>query len=201
MQFFEFLRQFGSRCLYKYYLKKKVCWLVWDACSILVWGACSSKVCMSRGGGYSHIWPNGDVPPKGNTSLQEILKHGSHFLPKKSLNMGQLFWLSPKLRDFWGFRHVKTPKIVEFLKNRLIFEEKSLKMGTLFGQNHPYRWVWVLRLQRHTPVQLKPEYPPEVYVRQWNNHLKTIAIITSQTQNFLIFWLLILDSKSFQIIF
>ena len=31
--------------------------------------------------------------------------------------------------------------------------------------------------------------------------LKTIAIMTSQTQNFLIFWLLILDSKSFQIIF
>ena len=33
------------------------------------------------------------------------------------------------------------------------------------------------------------------------NCLKTIAIMTSQTQNFLIFWLLILDSKSFQIIF
>ena len=31
--------------------------------------------------------------------------------------------------------------------------------------------------------------------------LKTIAIMTSQTQNFLIFWLLILASKSFQIIF
>ena len=31
--------------------------------------------------------------------------------------------------------------------------------------------------------------------------LKTIAIMTSQTQNFLIFWLLVLDSKSFQIIF
>ena len=32
-------------------------------------------------------------------------------------------------------------------------------------------------------------------------NLKTIAIMTSQTQNFPIFWLLILDSKSFQIIF
>ena len=31
--------------------------------------------------------------------------------------------------------------------------------------------------------------------------LKTIATMTSQTQNFLIFWLLILDSISFQIIF
>ena len=31
--------------------------------------------------------------------------------------------------------------------------------------------------------------------------LKTIATMTSQTQNFLIFWLLILDSMSFQIIF
>ena len=31
----------------------------------------------------------------------------------------------------------KAPKITEFLKNRPIFEGKSLKMGTLFGQNHP----------------------------------------------------------------
>ena len=51
--------------------------------------------------------------------------------------MGQLFWLNPKLRDFWGFRHAETPKIMEFLKNRPIFEGKSLKMGTLFGLNHP----------------------------------------------------------------
>ena len=51
--------------------------------------------------------------------------------------MGQLFWLSPKLRDFRGFRHAKTPEITEFLKNRPIFEGKSLKMGTFFGQNHP----------------------------------------------------------------
>ena len=40
---------------------------------------------------------------------------GRVFLPKKSLNMGQLFWLSPKLRDFRGFRHAK--------KNREIFEK------------------------------------------------------------------------------
>ena len=39
--------------------------------------------------------------------------------------------------------------------------------------------------------------PPPVI---WGLQLKTIAIMTSQTQNFLIFWLLILDSKSFQII-
>ena len=44
--------------------------------------------------------------------------------------MGQLFWLSPKWHDFRGFRHAKTPKITEFLKNRPIFEGKSLKMGT-----------------------------------------------------------------------
>ena len=66
--------------------------------------------------------------------LQEILKHGSRFLPKKSLNMGQLFWLSPKLPDFWGFCHAKTLKIAEFLKNRPIFEGKSLKMGTFLAK-------------------------------------------------------------------
>ena len=37
---------------------------------------------------------------------------------------------------------------------------QPLKMGTFFGQNHPYRWVWVLRLEQHTHVQLKSEYPP-----------------------------------------
>ena len=92
--------------------------------------------CISKGcnrGGYSHIWPNGDVPLWWVAFLQEILKHGSCFLPKKSLNMGQLFWLSPKLIcDFRGFG--QTPK---FLKNRPTFEGKSLKMGTLFDQNHP----------------------------------------------------------------
>ena len=62
---------------------------------------------------------------------------GPVFLPKKSLNMGELFWLSPKLCDFGGFRHAKTPKMAEFLKNRPNFKGKSLKMGTLFGQNHP----------------------------------------------------------------
>ena len=65
--------------------------------------------------------------------LQEILKHGSHFLPKKSLNMRQLFCLSPNFR---GFRMAKTPKIAKVLKNGPIFQEKTLKMGTLFCQNH-----------------------------------------------------------------
>ena len=54
------------------------------------------------------------------------------FFYKKSLNMGQLFWLSPN------------PKIAKFLKNGPIFQEKSLKMGTLFCQKSPLkmgRWV------------------------------------------------------------
>ena len=41
---------------------------------------------------------------------------GPVFLPKKSLNMGQLFWLIPKLRDFRGFRYAKTSKIAEFFE-------------------------------------------------------------------------------------
>ena len=73
--------------------------------------------------------------------------------------MGQLFWLSPNLRDF---RHAKTPKIAEFWKNRPIFEGKSLKMGTLFGQKLPLKMGLGLRLERHAPVQLKSEYPPRV---------------------------------------
>ena len=48
--------------------------------------------------------------------------------------MGQTFLTEPKLS---GFCMVKTPKITKFLKNEPIFQEKSLKMGTLFCQNHP----------------------------------------------------------------
>ena len=94
-----------------------------------------------RGG--THIFDRtGMYRPNGSLFYQEILKHGSRFLPKKSLYMGQLFWLSPKLRDIRDFHHAKTLKIAEFLKNRPIFEGKSLKMGTLFGQNHPKDGFW-----------------------------------------------------------
>ena len=74
----------------------------------------------------------------GPVFYQKILKHGSTFLTE------------PK---FLGFRLAKTLKIAKFLKNGPIFQEKSLKMGTFFCQNHPYRWVGVLRLERHTSVQ------------------------------------------------
>ena len=53
----------------------------------------------------------------GPVFYQKILKHGSTFLTK------------PK---FSGFRMAKTPKIAKFLKNLPVFQEKSLKMGTLF---------------------------------------------------------------------
>ena len=53
---------------------------------------------------------------------------------QKSLNMGQLLWLSPYFR----VRMTKTPKIVKFLKIGPSFQKKkTLKMGTLFCQNHP----------------------------------------------------------------
>ena len=50
----------------------------------------------------------------------------------------------------------KTQKIAKFLKNGPSFQEKSLKMGTLLGRG--------LRLEQHTPVQLKSEYPPSFQV-------------------------------------
>ena len=59
---------------------------------------------------------------KGPVFYHKILKHGSTFLTE------------PK---FLGFRMAKTPKIAKFLKNGPILKEKSLKMGTLFCQNHP----------------------------------------------------------------
>ena len=58
----------------------------------------------------------------GPVFYQKILKHGSTFLTE------------PK---FSGFCMAKTPKIMKFLKNVPISQEKTLKMGTLFCQNHP----------------------------------------------------------------
>ena len=37
----------------------------------------------------------------------------------------------------------------------LIFLGKSLKTGTIFSQNDPYKWVGVLRRQLHTPAKTK----------------------------------------------
>ena len=86
------------------------------------------------GGGVTHVF--------GRTGM--CRSNGSLFY-KKSLNMGPVFYqkilkhgltflTEPK---FLGFRMAKTPKIAKFLKNGPNFQEKSLKMGTLFCQNHP----------------------------------------------------------------
>ena len=58
----------------------------------------------------------------GPVFYQKILKHGSTFLTE------------PKIL---GFGMAKTPEITKFLKNGPIFQEKSLKIGTLFSQTHP----------------------------------------------------------------
>ena len=109
--------------------------------------------------------------------LQEILKHGSHFLPQKSLNMGQLFWLSPKLRDFRGFRMAKTPKIADFLKKKAYFWRKILKNWYPFWPKSPLKMGMGLRLERHTPVQLKSEYPPPRKRFSENCHADLIDIL------------------------
>ena len=45
---------------------------------------------------------------------------------QKSLNMGPIFWLRPKIQVFCM---AKTPKIANFVKNGPIFQEKSLTMA------------------------------------------------------------------------
>ena len=89
---------------------------------------------LSAGGGGTHIFgqtgmcrSNGALFYKKSLTMgpvfyQKILKHGSTFLTE------------PK---FLGLRMAKTLKITNFLENRPIFQEKSLKMGTFFCQNHP----------------------------------------------------------------
>ena len=89
--------------------------------------------------------------------------NGSLFY-KKSLNMGPIFYQKILKR---GSTFMTEPKIFgvfaksqNFWKMGLfsIFQEKSLKMGTL--SKVPLKMVGVLRLERHTPVQLKNEYLP-----------------------------------------
>ena len=58
----------------------------------------------------------------GPVFYKKILKHGLTFLTELKI---------------LGFRVAKTQKIAKFLKNGPIFQDKSLKMGTLFCQNHP----------------------------------------------------------------
>ncbi len=91
----------------------------------------------------------GDVPPKWVV-----------FFHKKSLDMGPLFTgktlrygfifqkfgcLPSKISRYSACEH---PKI---LKNRPIFQEKSLEMATFFGKNDTQKRVRVSRLGRHTP--------------------------------------------------
>ena len=90
--------------------------------------------CWPPGGGGTHIFDrtgmcrsNGSLFYKksmGPVFYQKILKHGSTFLTE------------PK---FWGFlsSHGENPANREIFENGPSFQEKSLKMGTLFCQNHP----------------------------------------------------------------
>ena len=105
-----------------------------------------SRGCERPGGNeYLHIWLNRDGPLYWVAFLQEILKHGSHFLPKKSFDMGKLFWLSPnfpenyKIFEKWAYFSRK------ILKNG--FRAKSpLKMGRSFEAQaaHPcLTQIWV----------------------------------------------------------
>ena len=69
----------------------------------------------TRGGGTSIETLYGDVPPKWVRFWQKIHKHGSHFWPQKSLNMGP-FFASPG-------------KFQKIPKHGFIFWAKSLNMG------------------------------------------------------------------------
>ena len=112
---------------------------------------------MHRGGGGTHIFgwtgmccPNGSLFYKKPLNIspvftQKILKHGSTFLTEP-----QIMWFS-------GFF---TLKIAEFLKNRPIFEGKSLKMGTLFAKIALKDGYGFWGSSSTPTVQLKSEYPP-----------------------------------------
>ena len=57
-----------------------------------------------------------------------------------------------KIFGCWHGKHLKMLNVPRF-------QEKSLKMGTFSCQSDPWEWAWVSRLERHTHVQTKFEYP------------------------------------------
>ena len=72
----------------------------------------------------------------GPIFYQKILKHGSTFLTEPKF-LGFRLAKTLKIANFLKNGQAKTLKIAKFLKNGPIFQEKSLKMGTFFCQNHP----------------------------------------------------------------
>ena len=93
----------------------------------------------------------------GPVFYQKILKHGSTFLTE------------PK---FSGFSHSENPENREIFENWTNFSRKILKNGYPFLPKSPLKWVGVLRLERHTPVQLNFWVPPgdlatEVKISVW----------------------------------
>ena len=92
---------------------------------------------------------------------------------KISLNMGPFF---KNFKNFPMFAIIEHPKIV---KNGPLFKKKkALQMGTLFYQNDPYKWVGVSRLERHTTLQTKSEYP---LISTWPNPRKWTMIVPWST--------------------
>ena len=73
-------------------------------------------------GVYSHInfEANRDVPLSWVTFLQEILRHGSCFLQKETLNIGPLFWLSPIFQFSHG-ENSKNGKICKWYQERGLY--------------------------------------------------------------------------------
>ena len=84
---------------------------------------------MQSGGGGTHIFDRtGMCRSNGSLFYKKSLNMGPIFY-QKILIHGSTFMTDPK---FSGFRMAKTPKIVKFLKNGNIFQEKILKNGYPF---------------------------------------------------------------------
>ena len=85
--------------------------------------------------------------------LQEILKHGSTFLTE------------PK---FLGFGNGENPENHKIFEKWAYFSRKILKNGYPSLPKSPLKIGRGLRLQWHTPVQLKSEYPsPWLVTTPW----------------------------------
>ena len=118
---------------------------------------------------FQRSWPPGVYSHV--TGKQGHAAQMGNFFYKKSLNMSPIFYENiPKhgsiLKAESKFSLVCIGNLRRSYKWMYIWSKISTN-GYLFPQNDPWKWVWVLRLGRHTSIQTKLEYPPGVMA--WSN--------------------------------
>ena len=125
--------------------------------------------------GGTHIKANGDVPLYWVTFLQEILKHGSHFLQKKIHNKT---WVQFSIwAQIFEFSHGKNPENRKICEKWAYFSRKILNNGYLSA----FLPKWILKMGRGFEAQVAHLCPNQIWVppRVWKDSTSYRAKLTT----------------------